>query len=374
MTVRGDASVECGLGYACSFCPQESLCDLDKPAHNKRLIEARLERFDQIVMVLANKGGVGKSTVSANLAVALARRGYRVGLADADIHGPNALRFFGRPGARSRLADEGLSVLPFGDAAIKHSIRVASLGGLIESQDTPIVWRDAYKHDFVHHLAGSFDWGDLDFWIIDMPPGTGNELITLTDLLEGTNLSALLVTTPQAVALMDTLKAARFCRERGLPLLGAVENMAGIDCPHCGGSFHLFPRRTLDASLEAAGLATLARVPMSAALAEASDDGAPVALSDPHGREAMAFDAIAHTCIARGRADMAASVAHGLPSVFQENLKSDELRSVLDRLPADTASGVRDEIEALLEAETNRLAQSATREGAGSGILSDIDR
>src|SRR5690554_2310750 len=272
---------DCGRGHACQFCPEEEQCQLDKGQHEKRLIESRLAQVGQIIMVMANKGGVGKSTVSANIAAGLAAQGYRVGVADADIHGPNQSRFFGFVGERVRISPRGLSPLAFTAPGLKQPIQVGSLAFMMESDDTPIVWRDSYKHDFMHHLIGSFDWGELDFLIIDMPPGTGNELITLSDLLEGQNVAAVLVTTPQEVALMDSLKAVRFCQERGMPLLGVVENMAGVSCPHCGNEFHLFPREHLAAALAEAGTNSLAQIPFSPALASGSDSGQPLLLQQP---------------------------------------------------------------------------------------------
>ena len=221
------APEDCGRGHACQFCPEEPSCRLEKGHHEKRLLETRLGQIGQIIMVMANKGGVGKSTVSANVAAGLAARGYRVGVADADIHGPNQSRFFGFVGDRVRLGQYGLTPRAFTAPEVEHPVKVGSLAFMMETDEAPIVWRDAYKHDFMHHLVGSFDWGPLDFLVIDMPPGTGNELITLADLLEGHDVAALLATTPQEVALMDSLKAVRFCQERGLPLLGVVENMAG---------------------------------------------------------------------------------------------------------------------------------------------------
>ena len=280
---------DCGLGHSCQFCPRQSECTLDKPRHEKLLIEGRLDRIDQIVMVMANKGGVGKSTMSANLAAGLAARGYRVGVADADVHGPNESRFFGFVGAHVRLGKQGLPTCDFKADALKHPIKVGSLAFLMESDDTPIVWRDAYKHDFMHHLIGSFDWGELDFLILDMPPGTGNELITLTDMLEGTNLSALLATTSQDVALMDSLKAVRFCQERGLPMLGVIENMAAATCPHCHGSFQLFPREHLEAQLDRVGVPVIAKVPLDPHLALGSDRGLPEVLARPDGPVAAAL-------------------------------------------------------------------------------------
>ena len=357
------SAFDCGLGYACQFCPQEDVCPLDKPHHNRLLIERRLEDIDQIIMVLSNKGGVGKSTVSANLAAGLAQRGFRVGVADADVHGPNQSRFFGFAGERVRLGDAGLATRDFADPSMAHPVKVGTLAFLLASDDTPVVWRDAYKHDFVHHLIGSFDWGGLDFLIVDMPPGTGNELITLCDLLEGANVSALLVTTPQAVALMDSMKAARFCRERGLPLIGAVENMAGVVCPHCAGEFHLFPNTDLKERLRAAEVETLARIPLTVELASASDGGVPIVAAAPQAAVARAFTPAIEACALLGRRDFDGAVARTLDDAFAQNLESQELQGALAGLGGEAQEDLREALATLLDDEAARLHGAATRRG-----------
>ena len=351
-------SIDCGLGHACQFCDQESVCTLDKPRHNRVLIENRLAEIDQIIIVLANKGGVGKSTVSANIAAGLALRGFKVGVADADIHGPNQSRFFGFAGDKVKVTEEGIATRNFADPAMTHPIKVGSLAFLLASDDTPVVWRDAYKHDFIHHLAGSFDWGPLDFLIIDMPPGTGNELITLCDMLEGTNTSALLVTTPQAVALMDSMKAARFCRERGLPILGVVQNMAGVVCPHCAGAFHVFPEADAEAHLRKAAdsdIETLARIPLTIELASASDDGRPVVVSTPDSTVAKAFDPAVEACINLGRNDFDGAVARSLDDAFAENLEAGLLDDALAGLDPTKRAEMEMELAKLMGEEASRL-------------------
>ena len=362
------ASIDCGLGHACQFCDQESVCTLDKPRHNRVLIENRLAEIDQIVIVLANKGGVGKSTVSANLAAGLAIRGFKTGVADADIHGPNQSRFFGFTGDKVRVADQGIATRDFTDPAIAHPVKVGSLAFLLASDDTPVVWRDAYKHDFIHHLAGSFDWGPLDFLIIDMPPGTGNELITLCDMLEGANVSALLVTTPQAVALMDSMKAARFCHERGLPILGVVENMAGVVCPHCKGAFHVFPEADAEQHLRQAAdsdVETLAKIPLTIELASASDDGRPVVVASPESVVGKAFDPAIDACIRLGCTDFDGAVARSLDDAFAENVQAGILDDALAGVDPPKRAEMEAELTELLGAETSRLHSAAKRkEGA----------
>lgn len=292
---RNKDSGDCNLGHACSFCPREESCTLDKPGHNKRLVEKRLDGLGMVLLVMANKGGVGKSTVSANLAVALANQGYQVGLADADIHGPNAPRIFGLQNERVKVAAEGIDTPAFQMPESDKSVKLGSLAFFLSETDTPVVWRDAYKHDYIHHMIGSFNWGILDFLVIDMPPGTGNELITLTDMLEGSNLRAVLVSSADAIALQDTLKAARFCQERGVPLLGLVENYAGTICPHCGEDIEMFPRSQEIERFERLNIPTLARIPFSREVAVGAESGIP-ASCDKHSSTSLLFEQLAEIC------------------------------------------------------------------------------
>lgn len=353
---------DCGLGHSCQFCPKEPECDLDKSRHEKLLIESRLAHIDQIILVMANKGGVGKSTVSANVAAGLAARGYRVGVADADIHGPNQSRFFGFVGAHVRVSSRGLGVCDFEAPSLDHPVKLGSLAFLMEKDDTPIVWRDAYKHDFMHHLIGSFNWDELDYLIVDMPPGTGNELITLSDMLEGSNVSALLVTTPQEVALMDSLKAVRFCQERGLPLLGVVENMSGITCPHCSGEFHLFPRSGLAQRLDDAGVSSLAQLPLDPDLARGSDEGMPDVLGRPDGPIATALGPVVQACIDHAQDRAVETALHSLHGTLEDNLSSSDLEASLQGVTDDQRETVRQALKDLLDSEKNRFAKNSMGE------------
>lgn len=289
-----EAIEDCGRGHACGFCPIESDCTLDKDRHNQAHVEQRLSRINWIIPVLANKGGVGKSTVSANLAVALAREGYSVGLADGDIHGPNAARLFGLQDERVKVSERGI-LAPEYPIQGRGSLKVGSLSYFLEEADTPVVWRDAYKHDYIHHMLGSFDWGVLDFLIVDMPPGTGNELITLGDVLKGSNTSGLLVSSADAIALQDTLKAARYCKDTALPLLGLVENYAGTVCPHCGGEFDMFPRAPEADRFREQGIETLVRLPFTPAVGHGAAQGAPVA-GNPESPLSGLFSELAKAC------------------------------------------------------------------------------
>ncbi len=237
----------------------------------------------------------------------------------------------------------------------------------MERDDTPIVWRDAYKHDFMHHLIGSFDWGELDFLVVDMPPGTGNELITLSDMLEGANVSALLVTTPQEVALMDSLKAVRFCQERKLPLLGVVENMSGITCPHCQGAFYLFPREALARRLAETGVESLTRIPLDPELARGSDEGLPDVLARPGGAVAAAFRPVVDVCVANAREHFGEAAVHSLNDAFDKNLESPLLEQALEGLACEQRDALRLTLKCLLDGEQQRLSRNDNEVVNGNG-------
>jgi ATP-binding protein involved in chromosome partitioning len=292
--VAAPGSGDCGRGYACQFCADENGCALDKPGHERRLLMRRIEVIDQFILVMANKGGVGKSSVAVNLATTLTQQGRRVGLADADVHGPNVGQLCGLQGVRHRVNDAGISPpICAVDSLPAPGLKVGSLGFFLPDDDTPVVWRDPYKFDFIHHLIGSYNWGALDYLVIDLPPGTGNELITLCDLLEGANLAAVLVTTSDTVALLDCMKAERFCRERGVPLLGIIENMGAMACPHCGEDIELFDSDRVAQARNRAGLADLGRIPLSPAMIRATNQGLPVVLLEPAGIPAQCFARLA---------------------------------------------------------------------------------
>ena len=350
------AVIDCGLGHACTFCKLEDDCALDKPAHNRRLIEDRLQAIGGVILVLANKGGVGKSTVAANLAASLAARGHRTALADADIHGPNAAQFFGQQGEHTTVGGRGIQPRRYRFHDHAGELPIGSLGFFLDGPDVPVVWRDAYKFDYVHHLIGSYDWGTLDFLVIDMPPGTGNELITLCDLLEGVETRALLVTTPQAVALLDTLKAARFCHERGLPVAGVVENMAGMSCPHCDGHIEMFPRDPLSDRLTQSGIETLARLPFSPALAFASDAGRPaVDDGDRQGDAAGRFTALADRMVAAFAREQSGAMSGELAESLGVGTQMESIEAALATRPDIDKAAVRGEIQALIDGEVERL-------------------
>jgi ATP-binding protein involved in chromosome partitioning len=234
----------------------------------------------RVVAVSSGKGGVGKSTVAANLAVALAKRGAQVGLMDADVYGPDIPIMFGvysRPGIT---ADE--KVVPIES----HGVKLMSIGFLLD-EDTPAIWRGPIVMGIIRQFLQQVDWGELDYLIVDMPPGTGDAQLSLVQLARVDG--AVLVTTPQGVATADVLKGIKMFERVEVPVLGVVENMSGFICPGCGERTDVFGRgggRKLAAS---AGVTFLGEIPLGAAVVEASDSGQPTVASAPDSPEAQAF-------------------------------------------------------------------------------------
>ena len=228
-----------------------------------------------IVAVASGKGGVGKSTVAVNLAVALARQGLRVGLMDSDVFGPSLPRMMGMSGRPS--SPDGRTLVPME----RWGVRCMSIGFLVE-EATAMIWRGPMVMSAVQQLVGDVDWGELDILFVDMPPGTGDAQLTLAQRAPLTG--AVIVSTPQDIALIDARKAITMFDKVAVPVLGLVENMSLFVCPHCGGESHVFGHGGARAEAELRGLPFLGEVPLALEIRERSDVGEPVAgLDDPAG-------------------------------------------------------------------------------------------
>jgi len=192
-----------------------------------------LEGIKQKIMVLSGKGGVGKSSVAACLALGLTKRGFRVGLMDIDFHGPSIPVIFGLEDAKITGDELGMNPVRIGD-----NLGVISIGFFLASRDQAVIWRGPLKMTAIRQFLEEIHWGDLDYLIVDAPPGTGDEPLSLAQLIP--DACGLIVTTPQKVALADVIKSVSFCRQVGMRILGVVENMQGLVCPHCGENIDLF--------------------------------------------------------------------------------------------------------------------------------------
>lgn len=192
-----------------------------------------LKQVRQKFMIMSGKGGVGKSTVAVNLAMALADRGFRVGLMDVDVHGPDIMRILGLQGMVAVDDKRRLQPLVFSE-----NLFVVSMEALMPDKDHAIAWRGPMKHKVIRQFIADVDWGNLDYMLIDAPPGTGDEPVTISRLIH--DVQAVIVTTPQEVSLVDVRKSIRFCQIIGMKIFGLIENMAGYVCPHCGKTIDIF--------------------------------------------------------------------------------------------------------------------------------------
>jgi ATP-binding protein involved in chromosome partitioning len=233
-----------------------------------------------IIAVGSGKGGVGKSTVAANLAIALSRLGRKVGLVDADIYGPSQPRIMGAHG-RPELADQQIVPVP------AHGIRMLSIGQLIEP-GTAVAWRGPMTASALSNLMEG-DWGDCELLIVDLPPGTGDVQMTL--IQKWKPAGAVIVSTPQDLALIDATRAVDLFRKMGIPILGLVENMAGYECPHCGEVSDPFGTGGAEAAAKVMEMPFLGRIPLRISIRQASDAGQPPAAGS--GEEADIFRALA---------------------------------------------------------------------------------
>jgi ATP-binding protein involved in chromosome partitioning len=283
---------ECRLLHTCEMCEfnNETDCKADKNEHNRWLVNKRMNEIKHKLIIGSNKGGVGKSTVTTNLAIALQESGYSVGLADADLHGPNIPKLLQAENVRLKSTDVGID--PY---ETSNGLKVASLGFLIEDPNMHIAWRDAVKYDFIIELLGNINWGPLDYLLFDLPPGTGNEQITIIDFI-GEVDGAVVVTTPQDLAILDARKMISFSRDSNVPIVGVIENMSTMSCPHCEKDIDVFKKGGGKKLAEELVLPYLGSIPLDGEIVANSDSGQPVVLARPDSVAAKAFMKLAENC------------------------------------------------------------------------------
>jgi Mrp family chromosome partitioning ATPase/predicted Fe-Mo cluster-binding NifX family protein len=232
-------------------------------------IDQNLSQVKHKILVLSGKGGVGKSTVAANLATSLSLDGKKVGLLDIDLHGPSIPGIFNLEG--TDLQAEGQSLLP---VDVSENLKIMSIGFMLANSDDAVIWRGPRKYHMIKQFLKDVKWGELDYLIIDSPPGTGDEPLAIVQLL-GDADGAVIVTTPQQVALSDVRKGITFCRNLNLPVLGVLENMSGFVCPHCGQGTDIFKSGGGEQMATQMNVPFLGRIPIDPQIVHACDAGEP---------------------------------------------------------------------------------------------------
>ena len=265
-------------------------------AERKARIAERMAKVKHKLIVMSGKGGVGKSTVAAFLAIELAAQGKKVGLMDADIHGPSIPKMLGLDGERPLAAGPG------GAVPIQYSenLKVISIGFLLSSSDQAVIWRGPIKMGLIEQFLGDVEWGSLDYLIVDSPPGTGDEPLSVCQLLPDLD-GAIIVSTPQDIALADVEKSITFCRRVNTPIVGLVENMSGLVCPHCGGRIDVFKTGGAERLARQLSVPFLGRIPVAPEVVEACDQGDCSLANRASGPLKEAFTNISKSIMTLGR-------------------------------------------------------------------------
>jgi ATP-binding protein involved in chromosome partitioning len=251
----------------------------------------RLSQIKHKILVMSGKGGVGKSMIAVNLAAALAQTGKQVGLLDVDIHGPSVPKLLSLNGRRIGLAEEGIVPVPYND-----NLKAMSIGFLLRQEDDALIWRGPMKIGVIKQFLKDVVWGQLDYLVIDLPPGTGDEPLSVCQMIADA-AGAIVVTTPQELALIDVRKCITFCRQLNLKVLGVVENMSGFACPHCQETSDIFKSGGGEKMAEEMGLPFLGRIPIDPLVAQSGDEGVPFVIKYAGSASTKAFENILPTIL-----------------------------------------------------------------------------
>jgi ATP-binding protein involved in chromosome partitioning len=238
----------------------------DEQAQKDAAIKQSLGKIKNKIIVMSGKGGVGKTSTSVNLSIALASSGYQVGIMDVDLHGPDVPRMLGLNGMPQLAPSHKLSPLRYSD-----NLSAISIEPFIPGKDDAIIWRGPLKFSAIRQFIGDVEWGELDFLVIDSPPGTGDEPLTVAQMIS--DAKAIIVTTPQEIALADVRKSINFCRAVKMEIFGMIENMSGFNCPHCGELIELFGAGGGERTAKEMGVRFLGRIPFDPGVVTCGDSG-----------------------------------------------------------------------------------------------------
>jgi len=278
---KNDTACDENCNDHCETCPSAQPHAAPKGLPPKAKIDVK-----HVILVLSGKGGVGKSTVSVNLAFALANHGRNVGLLDLDIHGPDIPKMLGIEDQRPAVLANALEPVH-----VTGNLSVISMAFLLPDTSTPVVWRGPMKMAVIQQFLAEVHWGALDYLVVDLPPGTGDEALTIAQLAPNVR-GAVIVTTPQDVAVMDAIKAAKFIEKLELPVIGIIENMSGMICPHCGDVINLFSIGGGKKAADDLHVPFLGAIPLDPEMVKAGDEGRPYILRHAESPTWRAVDSV----------------------------------------------------------------------------------
>lgn len=288
----GPSSEKAGNLDGCAGCPNQKLCSSGElktdPAPS--LVKQNLAGVKHKILVLSGKGGVGKSTVAAQIARGLAANGFSVGVLDVDVCGPSLARIMGVNGQTVHKSSSGWSPVYTLD-----DIAVMSIDFLLDSEEDAVIWRGAKKNGMIKEFLTSVDWGELDYLVVDTPPGTSDEHLAIVSLFKQSKVDgAVLVTTPQEVSLSDVRKEISFCRKLKMPIIGLVENMTSYTCPKCQTQSEIFPSRTGGGKglAEKENIPLLCSLPLDPLVGKSGDNGLSVQEEQPHSAVSQGYSTL----------------------------------------------------------------------------------
>ena len=289
--MSADEIQECGseCGSSCSSGTQT--CSAPEKTPEEARVAQRMKRVKHKILVLSGKGGVGKSTVSANLAVGLARCKKDVGILDVDIHGPSIPKLLHLEGKNAGIKGDSIIPITVGD-----HLKVISVGFFLPNDEVAIIWRGPRKYGLIQQFLGDVNWGELDALVVDSPPGTGDEPLAVAQML-GKVDGAIIVTTPQDMAIVDVKKCVTFCKQVGVPILGIVENMSGFVCPGCGKQYDIFKKGGGERLAKEVGAPLLGTIPIDPQIVASCDSGEPYLENFSYTEAGRVFESIAQSIL-----------------------------------------------------------------------------